>query len=51
MAGLDENHILAVMRMRAMPIGGYDATNTAVIKWKGAKVLGQQDDRITLILI
>ncbi|MGD0106149.1 MAG: hypothetical protein ABSC06_19230 [Rhodopila sp.] len=51
MARLDDNEVLAVVGVRAMPIGSHFAAYRSVIEWKRAEVLGQQDDRVTLALI
>ena len=50
-AGLNDQHILAVGCMGAVPVRGDDAADDTVIERKGAEVFGDQDDRIALAFI
>ena len=51
MAGLNDDQVLAVRRVRAMPVCGYTAAHDAVVEWECAKLLGDQDNRKALAFI
>ncbi|MEW7977166.1 MAG: hypothetical protein AB2814_06945 [Candidatus Sedimenticola endophacoides] len=51
MAGLDNQHILAVMGMRAVAVGGHHAAHQTMVERKGPEVLGDHDHRITLAFV
>ena len=51
MAGLYYQHVLAVGRMGAVPVGSNNTTDHAVIERKATEVFGHHDDRVTLAFI
>ena len=51
MTGLDDYHVLAMMCMGAMPVCRNDAANLAMVERKGAKMLGNENNREPLVLI
>ena len=51
MARLYDDHVLAVVCVWTVPVGSDDAANTAMIEWKRAKVLGNKNDGIALVLV
>ena len=51
MAGVDNYQVLAMMGMRPMTTGGNHSAYAAVIEGKGAKMLGDQNDGVTLALV
>src|SRR6202021_1968287 len=51
MAGLDDDQVLAVMRMRPMAVDRDLAADPAVVEGKRAEMLRQQNDRIALAFV
>src|ERR1700761_5336055 len=48
---LDDDEILAVMRIGTMAIDGDLAADTAVVEGKSPEMLGDQDDRVALAFV
>jgi hypothetical protein len=51
MAGLNDDEVLAVMRGGPMPVDGDLAADAAVVEGKRTKMLGHQNDGITLTFV
>ena len=50
-AGMNDHHVPAVLGVGRVAVGGHDSADLAVIERKDAKVFGDQDDRIALVLV
>jgi hypothetical protein len=51
MTGLNDDRVTAMLGVRDMPVGGDDAANTPMVEREVAEVLGDQDDRVSPILV
>jgi hypothetical protein len=51
MAGMDDDHILPMLRMRTMTVGVNNASNHSMIKGKTSKILGNQKVGVPLVFI
>ncbi len=51
MAGVNDHHVLPVLGVGRVAIGGNDAADLAMIERKYAKVFADENDRIALVFI
>ena len=51
MACLDNNQVVTMVGVRAMPVNSKHAANPAMVKGKRAKMLGKQNNRESLVLV
>lgn len=51
MARLYDDHILSVMCVRVVAVGSDNTANTTMVERKAAEAFGDQDNRITLIIV
>jgi hypothetical protein len=51
MTGLNDDEVLAVMGMRAMPVGRHFAANPPMVEWERPEMLGKKNDRVALTFI
>jgi hypothetical protein len=51
MAGMDDDQVLSMLRMRTVAVGGHYTPDPSMIKRKGSKMFGNENAGIPLVLI